>query len=149
MESPGNHLKACLFSLVIIGISLISWEYYLRNKGYQISYDDGKEFWAHERSKVYQHKDKITVFIGSSRIKYDLDSDIWMTETGERPIQLACVGSTPISVLADLAADEKFKGKLIIDVTEKLFFNFDGRPYDRPNAGIKYIEEETYAQKAS
>lgn len=142
-------LKTSLFSASIVVLFIISWEFFLRNQGFTPSYDDGKEFFAHEKRKIYQPIDQTTVFIGSSRIKYDLDAQTWLEQTGEIPVQLACVGSTPIPVLNELANDEKFKGKLVIDVTEKLFFNFGPSPYRRPNEGIKYFSDESYAQKAS
>jgi len=144
-----NQLKAFLCCLLLLFIGITSWEFYLRKSGYTISYDDGKEFWAHQRRKVYQPKDETTVFIGSSRIKYDLDAETWFQETGEIPIQLAHVGSTPLPVLQDLANDENFKGKLIIDITEKLFFSLRSNPYKRPTDGLKYLNDESYAQKMS
>ncbi|MBK9108689.1 MAG: hypothetical protein IPM92_10085 [Saprospiraceae bacterium] len=149
MQSPDFTLRTFLGACLLVVFSIGSWELYLRHLGFQPAYNDEADFWAHERRKVYQAKDDATVFIGSSRIKFDLDAETWMQETGEQAIQLACVGSTPLPVLHDLANDEKFKGKLIIDITEKLFFNFSPSPYSRPNDGIKYQKEESYAQKAS
>ncbi|MBK7358002.1 MAG: hypothetical protein IPI45_12325 [Saprospiraceae bacterium] len=149
MQTQTILVKSFLWALFLVIAAISSWEFYLRKSGYNISYDDGKEFWAHQRRKVYQPKDKTTVFIGSSRIKYDLDAETWFQETGEIPVQLAHVGSTPLPVLQDLANDENFKGKLILDITEKLFFNFGPNPYKRPQAGLSYLVDETYAQKMS
>jgi hypothetical protein len=97
---------------------------------------------------VYEPQDKATVFIGSSRIKFDTDIDNWESTTGEHAIQLACVGSTPLPVLDNLANDEKFKGKLIVDVVEGLFFAIHGADR-RPLDGIKQYKEKTPAQWAS
>lgn len=149
MQSSEFSLRTFWGVCILVLFSIGSWELYLRQLGFQPAYNDEADFWAHERRKVYQAKEDATVFIGSSRIKFDLDAETWMQETGEQAIQLACVGSTPLPVLHDLANDEKFKGKLIIDITEKLFFNFSPFPYTRPNDGIKYEKEESYAQKAS
>lgn len=149
MELNKNKRNTLLLTVVLFFSGILVWELSLRSYGYGVSFDDGKEFWAHQRRKVYQSKEKTTVFIGSSRIKYDLDADSWIKETGEIPIQLACVGSTPIPVLNDLAADNKFKGKLIIDVTEKLFYNFKSWPREKPVEGLLYNKSETYAQKIS
>ena len=41
----------------------------------------------------------------------------------EKIIQLAIEGNSPLPVLEDLAADENFKGNLVVDVTEGLFFS--------------------------
>jgi hypothetical protein len=59
------------------------------------------------------------------------------------------VGSTPIPVLENLANDKKFKGKLIIDVTEGLFFSASPQNSYRPVDALKYYKEETPAQWAS
>ena len=102
--------KTAILTLVIVSVAVISWELYLRNKGILKSYDDGPALWAEKRGKVYESPENATVFIGSSRIKYDLDIKTWQTITGEKAIQLAEEGSSPMLVLEDLANDEKFKG---------------------------------------
>ncbi len=82
--------------LLIVFVAVISWELYLRNKGVTKAYDDGPPLWSDKRAMVYEPADKATVFIGSSRIKYDLDIDTWQTITGEKAIQLAVEGSSPL-----------------------------------------------------
>ena len=73
---PANTLsKAAMLMVAIVLTSLIAWELFLRNKGITVAYDDGPALWSHKRSLVYEPADKATVFIGSSRIKYDLDID--------------------------------------------------------------------------
>ncbi len=134
--------------LLLVATCIISWELYLRSKSFDTSYYDDPALWSHTRSMVYEPADKATVFIGSSRIKFDLDIATWEKITGDHAIQLACVGSTPVPVLLDLAADEKFKGKLIVDVTEGLFFSLAGTD-KRPVENLKYYKEQTPAQKIS
>lgn len=148
MESK-NLLKAGILTLILVTLSIAGWEFYLRNKGINIAYDDGKELWSDKRAKVYEPSDKATVFIGSSRNKYDLDIDTWRSLTGEEPIQLAFEGASPLPILDDLANDPKFKGKLIIDVTEGLFFGLSSPNGSRVRDGIKYYKEQTPAQKFS
>ncbi len=144
-----NLVKAGIFSFILVGIFIVSWELYLRSKGINIAYDDGKELWSDKRAKVYAPSDKATVFIGSSRNKYDLDTDTWRSLTGEEPIQLAFEGASPLPILDDLANDQKFKGKLMIDVTEGLFFGLFSPNGVRVTEGIKYYKERTPAQKFS
>ncbi|MFT3682702.1 MAG: hypothetical protein QM791_20765 [Ferruginibacter sp.] len=144
-----NHLaKAAMLMVVIILAAVTSWELYLRNKGLEVTYDDGGPLFADKRAMVYEPQDKATVFIGSSRIKYDLDIPTWEAMTGDHAIQLACVGSSPLPVLKDLAADENFKGKLVVDVTEGLFFGLFPGVNEDPEKYLKYSKEETPAQKA-
>ena len=133
--------------LFILGI--LAWEMYMRHEGVNISFDDDGPLWAYHRGRVYQPSDQSTVFIGSSRIKFDLDTDTWKSVTGDDPVQLACVGSTPLPVLYDLADDSKFKGKLIIDVTEGLFFSTNPGNRARPDKALKYYHDITPAQRAS
>lgn len=140
--------RSALMMLIIVIIMLTSWEIYLRNKGFDTSYYDDPALWADKRKMVYEPSDKATVFIGSSRIKFDTDIDTWESITGEHAIQLACVGSTPLPVLDNLANDEKFKGKLVIDVVEGLFFSLHGADR-RPVENIKQYKEQTPAQWAS
>src|SRR5215208_6397783 len=119
---PKHFLKAAILTLVLVAGFFICWELYLRSQGLYADYDDNTSLWADKRAKALLPADKATVFIGSSRIKYDLDSKTWRKLTGDEPVQLAMEGNSPLPVLDDLAADEHFKGKLVIDVTEGLFF---------------------------
>lgn len=147
--SPNPLKRPAIVAAAVFILFLLCWELYLRADGVNISYDDGGALWAHHRSRVYQPKDKATVFIGSSRIKFDLDIETWTTITGDDAVQLACVGSSPLPVLYDLADDPKFNGKLVIDVTEGLFFSLNPGNRSRPNEGIAYYQGITPAQRAS
>jgi len=144
-----NHLsaKSAILAIILVLIFVVSWELYLRHKGAVIDYDDSPELWAHNRAMVYEPADKATVFIGSSRIKYDLDIPTWERLTGNHAIQLAMVGSSPRHFLTDLADDTSFKGKLVVDVTEVLFFSKRGN--ESPDAGINFYKKRTPAQKVS
>ncbi|KAB1155584.1 hypothetical protein [Flavobacterium luteum] len=142
-------LKSALLTLVIVIFVIGSWEIYLRNKGIPISYDDGPPLWANNRAMVYEPLDDAVVFIGSSRIKYDLDIPTWQNKTNIHAVQLAVEGSNPRPALEDLANDPNFKGRLIVDVTEGLFFSKSG-PLDKTlNENIKYFHDRTPAQKIS
>ena len=142
-------VKAALLVLVIVITFFISWELWLRNKGYTIAYDDGGPLWAKKRAMIYEPADRATVFIGSSRIKFDLDIDTWQSVTGDHAIQLANVGTSPVPILKDLADDVNFKGKLVIDVTETLFFSFAPQNAKTALENIKYYKDRTPAQQFS
>jgi hypothetical protein len=148
MENNGI-VKAAVLTLVLVSVSLISWEFYLRSKGIRVAYDDGEELWSDKRAQVYEPADKATVFIGSSRHKYDLDISTWKSITGDHPIQLAMEGNSPLPVLDDLANDKNFKGKLVIDVTEILFFSTSPRNTTEPKDRIAYYKKRTPAQRFS
>lgn len=122
----------------------LSW----RSKGFPVSFNDDEALWAKKRAQVYQPTHNATVFIGSSRIKFDLDIPTWRQITGEDAVQLAMVGTNPRPILTDLANDVNFNGKLIIDVMEDLFFS---PAFYQVNAkkGIAYFHDITPAQRIS
>ncbi|MGE5107930.1 MAG: hypothetical protein ACM3H8_10320 [Sphingobacteriales bacterium] len=139
--------KSALLMLVIVLVSVCSWEYFWRSKGYHLAYNDDEALWAKNRAMADQPQEKATVFIGSSRIKFDLDIPTWEKTTGDKVVQLALHGSCPRLALDNLADDENFKGKLIIDVTEGLFFRV--REDEGMSKRVKYLKEATPAQKFS
>ena len=147
MKQKRLFLRAGILACIIVSATLISWEWYLRQQGRGVAYDDGGSLWSDKRKQVYEPANKATVFIGSSRIKYDLDILTWQSITGDHAIQLANVGSSPLPVLYDLADDEDFKGKLVIDVSEFLFFNQAPFVYKTPVDNLTYYKQETPSQK--
>lgn len=149
MKQKQLFVKAGLLAVLLISTTFITWELYLRSKGRGVSYDDGGGLWSDKRKQVYEPIDKATVFIGSSRIKYDLDIPTWNKITGDHAIQLANVGSSPKPILDNLAGDKNFKGKLVIDVTEFLFFSQDPFVNKTPLENLEYYKKETPAQKFS
>ena len=141
--------KAGFLALSLTLVSMLSWELYVRHQGHKIIYDDSEALWADKRAMAYAPADQATVFIGSSRIKFDLDIPTFEALTGQQAIQLANVGSSPRPVLADLANDPGFKGNLIVDVTEGLFFS-DHSVYDSKTAKkIEYFKRRTPTQRFS
>lgn len=142
--------RSAIGAVLLFVIAILSWEIFLRQSGSDHGFDDAAPLWAHIRGQVYEPKEQSTVFIGSSRIKFDLDIPTWHRLTGgDHAVQLACVGSTPLPVLYDLAKDVNFNGKLVIDVTEGLFFSTSPGSADSPDKYIKYYHDLTPAQRAS
>jgi len=145
-----NFKRAGILTLALVIISLACWEIYLRSSNFPISYDDDAALWSTKRIEVYQPADSATVFIGSSRIKFDLDIPTWEKITGNKVIQLSMVGTSPRPFLDDLANDKKFKGKLIIDVTEGSFFNRNKKRVDKTSLEfVEFYKKWTPAQRFS
>ncbi|MCG8435762.1 MAG: hypothetical protein MJA83_17200, partial [Gammaproteobacteria bacterium] len=61
--------------------------------------------------------------IGSSRILFNIQLNEWEQASGERPIQLALEGTSPMSIMEDLADDPDFTGTLLVGVSPGLFFS--------------------------
>ena len=141
--------KAAVLAAVIVLAAVACWEIYLRNHGVTISYDDGPPLWSDKRAMVYEPSDKTMVFIGSSRMKYDLDIQTWEKLTGLHAVQLAIEGSSPRPVLEDLANDPNFRGRLVVDATDGLFFSNSPGSQESPLKNIKYYHDRTPAQRVS
>ncbi|MBA2745275.1 MAG: hypothetical protein H0U44_03520 [Flavisolibacter sp.] len=148
MESK-SFFKAGVLALFLVAAFVISWELFWRSKGAPVSFNDDEALWAKSRAEIYLPSDKSTVFIGSSRIKFDLDIPTWEKLTGEKAIQLSMVGTNPVPLLEDLADDPEFKGKLIVDVTEPLFFSLGPQASSSALEGIEYFKNQTPSQKFS
>ena len=90
---PKHFLNAAILAFILVLVFVMSWELYWRSRGFGVSYNDDKILWASKRKEIYKPADQATVFIGPSRIKFDLDIPTWEMLTGEKAIQLAIVGS--------------------------------------------------------
>jgi hypothetical protein len=147
---PHSLGKASVLMLAIVIIFIGCWEYYWRSRGFTTTQNDDKVLWSSKRKEIYKSPEQTTVFIGGSRIKFDLDIPTWKNLTGEDPVQLAIVATPARPILQDLANDVNFKGKLIIDVCDPQFFQFDsiGREQMARDA-LEYYKNETPAQKGS
>lgn len=102
-----------------------AWEYYARSAGYRPTLNDTADLWAETRATV---KSDSIVLLGTSRMLFDLDLDVLEMALGSRPVQLALVGSSPFPILADLAADESFRGTILLDLVPAMYLAPTGSP---------------------
>lgn len=144
-----NLIKAGILAVILTAAFIVSWETFWRSKGFVPTFNDDKNLWALTRAKAYAPADRATVFIGSSRIKFDLDIPTWKATTGEDAVQLSLVGTSPLLLLEDLASDEEFKGKLIVDVTEPLFFSQNPMFHKSAKESLAFYKKQTPSEKAS
>jgi hypothetical protein len=123
-EIPATRLSAvALLVLVLVTVGVAAWEWKMRGIGLSAGdLDDSKAQWAVERRKIATGEFDDVVIIGSSRILFDTNLDVWEEVSGRRPIQLALAGTNPRPFLTDFAADPEFKSLLIVDVTPDIFF---------------------------
>jgi hypothetical protein len=144
-----NLLKAVFLVLLLVAAFTFSWEMMWRSRGFEPTFNDDKVLWAAKRKDVYKPQNEATVFIGSSRIKFDLDIPTWRNYTGEDAVQLSIVGTSPRLLLQDLANDENFKGKLVVDITEVLFYSQNPGFHKSAKDAIAYYKNQTPTQKLS
>jgi hypothetical protein len=148
MKQSRNFIKASMLALILVVGVIASLELYWRSRGFTATHNDDEVLWAIKRKEVY--KPNATVFIGGSRIKFDLDIPAWETLTGNEVVQLAIVGTPARPTLADLANDPEFKGNLIIDVAEPQFFTTDTmRSEGSAREALDFYYNQTPAQKIS
>jgi hypothetical protein len=102
-------------ALVLTVLAVGAEEYALARRGFAPTIVDSASIWARERARASRLGGEALVLIGSSRMQLDMDLDTLRTMTGKEPVQLAIDGSSFVSVLADLAADEKVTGTVLVD----------------------------------
>jgi hypothetical protein len=109
--------------LLLVVAATAAWEWRMRSLGLHTGdLDDSKWHWAVERRRLESGDHDGTVIIGSSRILFDTDLDVWEELTGRRPLQLALVGTNPRPVLIRLAEETEFNGLVVVGVTPDLYF---------------------------
>jgi len=116
---------------VLLAVALLStaatvaWEFHARAAGYGPTLNDTADLWSEARARV---KPDSIVLLGTSRMLFDIDLDVLEAGLGRRPIQLALVGSSPFPILADLAADENFRGTVLLDIVPAMYLAPTGSP---------------------
>jgi hypothetical protein len=144
-------LKQTLILTVILSlISITVWELYWRSEGFTPGLEDDKHLWAKTRHKVEKATENDIVIIGSSRVLFDLQLDVWEQQTGIKPIQLSSVGTTPLPALKDIVENTDFAGTLIVGVTPGLFFSTTyplAPPWQRMQNRVDFYHNRTYANQ--
>lgn len=126
--------------LLLIG----AWEAYWRSEGAVPAIANTDGLWTRTRRRIDAGEGTATVLVGSSRTLSNFQLDVWARERGERPIQLALEGTTPVPVMEQLAADTNFRGELIVGVASDLFFS--GFAFRR--SAFELLHTESYSQRA-
>ncbi|MCY7353694.1 MAG: hypothetical protein LH470_01165 [Lysobacter sp.] len=120
---PQPWQRIFIAALVLATLMMAAWEWHWRAFGATPSYRNSDGQWAQQRRRINAGEGGKTVLIGSSRVLFDVQLPVWEAITGERPIQLALEGTSPLPILEDLAADPDFTGRLLVGVTPGLFFS--------------------------
>jgi hypothetical protein len=123
-EIPATRLSAIGWLVVLLVLAgVIAWEWRMRSLGLRAGdLDDSPSHWMAERRRVAAGDHDGVVIVGSSRILFDTDLDVWQELTGRRPIQLALPGTNPRPLLQDIAAHSDFSGLVVVGFTPDLYF---------------------------
>lgn len=108
---------------VLFLAAMACWEWAWRDFGARPAYRNSNGQWAIERRRINQGEGDALVLSGASRVLFDVQLPEWERATGERPIQLAMEGTSPLPMVEDLAADPAFTGRLVIGVAPDVFFS--------------------------
>ena len=135
-----------IFAGAMLGAALLlaGWEAYWRQWDPTPGYRNSAGAWAEQRARIDAGEGDATVLVGTSRVLFDVQLPVWQRLTGERPIQLALEGTSPLPVLEDLAADPDFTGRVLVDVTPDLFFS----GYALRGAAIKHYHQRGPSQRS-
>lgn len=138
----GLALTAALLALV----ATVAWEIRARALGYAPSLNDTPDLWADWRERV---KPDSIVIIGDSRALFDMDLDAIEHGLGQRPVQLALVGSCAYPVLENLANDESFHGTVISSLLPLAWLAPPpAPPYQNSLTALKRYQHRNLAQRA-
>lgn len=135
---------AWAMALALSLAGLVAWEWHWRSFGAEPAIRNSDGLWAIQRRRIDDGEGDALVVVGSSRILFDLRLDTWEQLSGERPIQLALEGTSPLSFLDDLAADEDFTGRLLVGITPPPFV----RPGGIRAGALDHYRRETPSQRA-
>ena len=141
--------QSLVIALTLGIVSITAWEIYWRQQGLEPNLDDNKNLWANQRALLEKDDSNSVVFIGSSRILYDIQLDLWQELTDTKPVMLAVQGASPIPTLKDIVENTDFSGTLVVGVTPPLFFSTtypEASPIKRSQTAVEYYQNRTYAQ---
>ena len=134
-------------TLLLTAIATVAWEIRVRAWGYAPALNDTPDLWADQRTAV--QPDSVVV-IGDSRALFDTDLDVMEQGLGQRPIQLALVGSCAYPVLENLANDESFHGTVVASVIPLMWLAPPpARPYQNSLTALKRYQHRNAAQRVS
>lgn len=140
-ERPLGVVWLCALFVFLSGLLL--WESFWRHQGHEPGYRNSEGLWAIQRRSIDDGRLAATVLLGSSRAYFDLQLPVWEDITGERPIQLALEGTSPLSALENLAADEDFHGRVLVGVSPDLFFT----GFEYRGKALRHYLDETPSQR--
>lgn len=133
--------------VLLVVVATAAWEIHVRSRGYGATLDDTSDLWAERRASV---RPESLVIIGDSRALFDNDLDELEKGLGQRPVQLALVGSCCFPVLDDLAKDESFHGTVICSLLPAMYFAPVGSPpVENSMKALRRFRGQTVSQRAS
>ncbi len=118
----GPWLKTWLGTTLLTLTLLSGWEGALRSLGHRPTVVDDEALWAAQRDRVYTDCcERAVVLLGDCRMQLGLVPSVLAERfPGYRAVELAVQETSPVAVLRDLAADEKFNGIVVCALNARL-----------------------------
>lgn len=135
---PRAHPRAFVLVLAVVVVALGGYELALRSLGMTPHVHDDLGLWSLARERAESPDPSLVVFVGASRIQWDVDLDTWAQRTGQTPVQLAMAFTSALPVLEDLAEDPEFAGTVVYSVTPSV--EFEAGPPTGERGARHYIE---------
>lgn len=132
----GAWLWPLLVALTVCIVAIGLLEKRLAWRGFEPTIIDSPALWAGERARIDRLGNRALVLVGASRMQLDIDLDTLRVLTGKDPVQLAIDGSSFVPVLADLAADDKVTGTVLVDYQDHVVNDLD-----RHDGATVYVAE--------
>lgn len=144
---PDVPWRSLLLAVALLSTTAtVAWELHARAAGYRPTLNDTPDLWAEARASV---KSDSLVLVGTSRMLFDVDLELVEQGLGQRPVQLAIVGSSPFPILADLAADETFHGTVLLDIVPAMYLAPGGPPVEASEKALRRYHTWNHAQRWS
>jgi hypothetical protein len=135
--------RILLGTVLLVALLVAGWEEYWRAYGVTPSIANTYGLWAIQRRRIDAGEADATVLVGASRMYFDVQLPVWERLDGRRPIQLSFEGTSPLPMLEDLAADERFTGRILIGIAPDVFFS----GFQYRGGAVRYARKESPSQR--
>lgn len=111
-------LKTWVPALLLAAVALLGRELYWRGRGFVPIVRDDTDLWCQMRDAASSGDRRTIALVGASRMRRGVSPQVLAAECpGYRVVQLAVGGSSPVAILQDLAADERFRGIVVCSLS--------------------------------
>ena len=137
-------VRILLLALGLFAGAVGGLEGYWRSQGLRPSVPDDTNLWRFWRTRVYEPRGKVVVFLGTSRIRSDIDLQTLATRAPTfRSVQLGVNGDvSPLGTLRSLALDPRFRGVVVCELASPFLprsrWNDQREFFDRPAGSVAF-----------
>lgn len=115
----GPWKRVWILACALIVFEIGGLELFWRMQGHRPSISPSMELWCYHRDRLHNAERDTIAVLGGSRIEVGFDQDAFLkAHPRYEVVQLALPGKGPFATLADVAADESFRGTVICSLEE-------------------------------